>query len=56
MNFTKHTWTTGETVTAALLNRIENAVYELSQVDNTEATSQQAINLCDSLFEHFLED
>lgn len=56
MSFVKHTWTTGESLTAALMNRIENELYDLSQVDNTDATNQQAINLCDSLFNGFLED
>jgi len=51
MSFIKHIWTTGELVTAVLLNRIEDAIDELSQGD-TEATDAD----CDELFEGFLED
>lgn len=51
MSFIKHVWTTGELVTAVLLNRIEDAIDELSQGD-TEATDAD----CDELFENFLKD
>lgn len=51
MSFIKHTWVTGETITAVLLNRIEDAIEELSQSD-TDATSAD----CDALFDGFLED
>ena len=51
MNFIKHLWVTGELVTAALLNRIEDAIDELSQGD-TDATDAD----CDELFDGFLED
>ena len=51
MSFIKHVWVTGETITAALLNRIENAIDELSQGD-TDATSAD----CDALFDDFLQD
>lgn len=50
MSFIKHTWVTGETITAVLLNRIEDAIEELSQSD-TDATSAD----CDALFDGFLE-
>lgn len=51
-NFIKHTWVTGEQVTASLLNRIENgiaALYESTQEMATDAD-------CDALFENFLKD
>lgn len=51
MNFIKHIWVTGELVTAVLLNRIEDALDELSQGD-TEATDAD----CDELFDNFLVD
>lgn len=51
MSFIKHTWVTGETITATLLNRLEDAIDELSQGDS-EATSAD----CDALFDDFLED
>ncbi len=51
MNFVKHIWVTGETITAVLLNRIEDAIDTLSQSDE-DATSAD----CDALFEGFLED
>ena len=51
MNFIKHNWVTGETITATLLNRIEDAIEDLSQSDS-DATSAD----CDALFEGFLED
>jgi hypothetical protein len=56
INFNKHEWITGQTITAQLLNRLENAIYELCQQDMTEATEAQADALCDSLFEDFLDD
>ena len=51
MNFIKHNWVTGETITAVLLNRIEDAIESLSQSDS-DATSAD----CDALFDGFLED
>lgn len=50
MSFVKHTWTTGETITAALMNRIENAIEELEMGDE-DATPED----CDALFDNFLE-
>lgn len=52
MSFIKHTWVTGEQVTAALLNRIENAIDELFNSSQTLATDAD----CDALFDNFLED
>ena len=52
MSFVKHTWVTGERVTAALLNRIEDALHELFNTNQTLATDAD----CDALFDHFLED
>lgn len=51
MSFVKHTWVNGEVLTAQLMNRIENAIEELSQ-DDSEATDAD----CDALFDGFLED
>lgn len=51
INFIKHVWVTGEVVTAELLNRIEDAIFELSQGDS-DATDTD----CDELFDGFLED
>lgn len=51
MSFIKHNWVTGETITAVLLNRIENAIEDLSQSDS-DATSAD----CDALFDDFLQD
>ena len=50
MSFIKHTWVTGELVTAALLNRMEEGIDEISQSD-TDATFAQ----CDALFDDFLD-
>ena len=51
MNFIKHNWVTGETITATLLNRIEDAVDYLFKSDYDATISD-----CDALFEGFLED
>ena len=51
MSFVKHNWVTGETITASLLNRIEDAIDELSRGD-TDATDSD----CDALFDNFLKD
>ena len=49
MSFIKHTWVTGETITASLLNRIETAVDELFQNTVEEATDAD----CDELIADF---
>lgn len=51
-SFIKHTWQTGETLTAALMNRIEDAIETLFNNQIDLATDAD----CDALFEHFLED
>lgn len=51
MSFIKHTWVTGETITATLLNRIEDAIDTLSRGD-ADATDAD----CDALFDDFLND
>ncbi len=51
MNFIKHTWATGELVTAVLLNRLEDAIDFLFQGDS-DATDAD----CDELFDDFLKD
>ena len=51
MSFIKHTWVTGELVTAVLLNRIEDAIDTLSRSD-ADATDAD----CDALFDDFLVD
>ena len=50
MAFIKHNWVTGELVTAALLNRMEEGISEISQGD-IDATQAE----CDALFENFLD-
>lgn len=51
MSYIKHVWVTGETITATLLNHIEDAIYTLSQSDS-DATNAD----CDALFDDFLVD
>lgn len=51
MSFIRHQWVTGETITAVLLNRIEDAIESLSRSDS-DATSAD----CDALFDDFLQD
>lgn len=55
MNFNKHTWVTGERVTPALLNRLEDAIEEL--YDGGGGSMDIATDAdCDALFDDFLED
>jgi hypothetical protein len=49
MSFIKHTWVTGETITATLLNRIENAIKELYDNNMELATDTD----CDELISEF---
>lgn len=51
MNYTKHTWVTGEKITAPLLNRIEEGIKEMADTAFTEATDAE----CDALFIDFLD-
>ena len=48
-NFNKHTWVTGELVTAALLNRIEDAIDTLFNNSMEYATDAD----CDELISEF---
>ena len=52
MSFIKHHWVNGEKLTAAQLNRIEDAIEELFDNEIDIATEAD----CDALFEDFLED
>lgn len=51
MSYIKHLWVTGETITATLLNHIEDGIFALSQSDS-DATDAD----CDALFDDFLVD
>lgn len=51
-SFDKHTWVTGETVTAVLLNRVEDAIDYLYENGQTIADESD----CDALFDDFLSE
>lgn len=52
MSFIKHYWTNGEKMTAAQMNRIEDAIEELFDNEVDIATEAD----CDELFVNFLEE
>lgn len=52
MAYVKHTWKTGEVLTASLMNHIEDELEELDENSMEMATDAD----CDALFDDFLED
>ena len=55
MSFVKHTWVSGERVTPALFNRIEDAIEELYEGGGGSIDYATDAD-CDALFDGFLED
>lgn len=51
MNYVVKNWVNGEVIYASELNKIENAIYLLSQSDE-DATDAD----CDALFDNFLNE